>query len=282
MPLPHITSGDVFYKRQLWCYNFCIHSAKSGKSHFFMYNETISKKGPNEVISFLHYYIKNILNPNVKKLYLFSDNCSAQNKNKTLLQYLSAIMNTQDFNLKSIIHQYPEPGHSFLPCDRHFAHIEKAKRKLENVFVPEAYEKLVNETNKRFNVIHVTQEMIFNFYDYLTPLCKKIITNKDRTKFTIMSYRYIEYTTDGLFCSVSGNSTSKEKFSLVKPGLKLEINENDIRVLYNSPIKLKKAKFNDVTQLAIKYVPEQYQWFYSGLLSEDNLSENRDSESDYE
>jgi len=247
-----------------------------------MYNETISKKGPNEVISFLHYYIKNILNPNVKKLYLFSDNCSAQNKNKTLLQYLSAIMNTQDFKLKSIIHQYPEPGHSFLPCDRHFAHIEKAKRKLENVFVPEEYEKLVNETNKRFNVIHVTQEMIFNFYDYLTPLCKKIITNKDRTKFTIMSYRYIEYTTDGLFCSVSGNSTSKEKFSLVKPGLKLEINENDIHVLYYSPIKLKIAKFNDVTQLASKYVPEQHQWFYSGLLSEDNSRENQDFESDYE
>jgi len=85
MSLPHITSGVVFYKRQLWCYNFSIHSAKSGKSHFFMYNETVSKKGPNEVISFLHYYIKNILNPNVKKLYLFSDNCSAQNKNKTLL-----------------------------------------------------------------------------------------------------------------------------------------------------------------------------------------------------
>lgn len=94
MPLPHISSSDVFYKRQIWCYNFCINSAKSGKSYFFMYNESIGNKGQNEVISCLHYYLKNVLSKKINKLYLFSDNCSAQNKNKTLIQYLSAVINT--------------------------------------------------------------------------------------------------------------------------------------------------------------------------------------------
>lgn len=50
-----------------------------------------------------------------------------------------------------------------MPCDRHFAHIEKAKRKVENIYLPEDYEKLVKETNKNFNIIHVTQEL-FNLY----------------------------------------------------------------------------------------------------------------------
>jgi len=80
MPLTHITSGDVFYKRQLWSYNFCIHSASTGKSYYFMYNETVARKGQNEVISFLHYYFKNILSQSIKKVFLFSDNCSSQNK----------------------------------------------------------------------------------------------------------------------------------------------------------------------------------------------------------
>lgn len=35
MPLPHIPCGDVFYKRQLWIYNSCIHSGRSGKNYFF-------------------------------------------------------------------------------------------------------------------------------------------------------------------------------------------------------------------------------------------------------
>lgn len=46
-----------------------------------MYDETIAKKDQNEVISFLNYFINNILSKSVTQLYLFSDNCSAQNKN---------------------------------------------------------------------------------------------------------------------------------------------------------------------------------------------------------
>lgn len=137
MPLPHIPTADVFYKRQLWSYNFCIHSAKTGKSYFFMYNESVAKIGQNEVISFLYYYFKNILSQNIKKVFLFSDNCSSQNKNKTLFQFLSAVVNSPMFPIKSITHRYPEPGHSFLPCDRCFGHIEKARRKVEKVFLPE-------------------------------------------------------------------------------------------------------------------------------------------------
>lgn len=37
MPLPHIPGGDVFYKRQLWVFNFCIYSAKTGRSYHYMY-----------------------------------------------------------------------------------------------------------------------------------------------------------------------------------------------------------------------------------------------------
>ncbi|CAG4950209.1 unnamed protein product [Parnassius apollo] len=41
MPLPKIPTGEAFYKRQLWAYNFCIHSAKTGIAHFYLYDETI-------------------------------------------------------------------------------------------------------------------------------------------------------------------------------------------------------------------------------------------------
>lgn len=280
MPLPHIPSGDVFYKRQLWSFNFCIHAASTGKSHFYMYNESVAKKGQNEVISFLHHYFKNILNPKTKTVYLFSDNCSDQNKN--LFQYLSAVVNTPIFSIKKIIHRYPEPGHSFLPCDRCFGHIEKARRKIEKVFLPSEYEKLVTETNIKFNVVHVDQNMLFNFNDYLSPLTKKVITNKEKIPFTIMAYRYVGYNNDGIYCSTSGNSTIKEKYILKKNNVELIINENKLLRLYNDPIKLKLSKFNDITQLACKYVPQEYQWFYSALTADEDTTNNTDFGSDYE
>lgn len=78
LPLPHILAGDVFYKRQLWVYNFCIYSGRTGKSYFYMYDEVTAKKGKNEVISFLNHFFKTILDKQVDTVYLFSDNCSSQ------------------------------------------------------------------------------------------------------------------------------------------------------------------------------------------------------------
>lgn len=53
MPLPKIPAGEAFYKRQLWAYHFCTHSAKTGIAHLYLYDESIDRKSPNEVISFI-------------------------------------------------------------------------------------------------------------------------------------------------------------------------------------------------------------------------------------
>jgi hypothetical protein len=47
---------NVFYKRQLWVYNFCITSGRPVESYFFLYDEATGRKGQNEVISFLYHY----------------------------------------------------------------------------------------------------------------------------------------------------------------------------------------------------------------------------------
>lgn len=124
--------------------------------------------------------------------------------------------------------------------------------------------------------------MIFDFSSYLSPLAKKVVTNKEKVKFTIMSYRYVEYTNEDIFCSTIGNSTAKEKYTLNKTGEELTINENGLLRLYNEPIKLKLAKFNNITQLASKYVPQEYQWFYIGLTAAEESNTNNSDGSDYE
>jgi len=152
-----------FYKRQVWCYNFCIYSGKTGQSYFFMYDESVRKKGHNEVISFLNYYLENLLHQGIQTLYLFADNCSSQNKNTALIHYLYTIIQSEAFGLKQIIQRYPEPGHSFLPCDRCFGLIEQQKRKIERVYIPSTYQEMVKNTCvRKFNVINVTQRFIYN------------------------------------------------------------------------------------------------------------------------
>jgi len=150
MPLPHIPCDDVFYKRQIWSYNFCIFSAKTNQAYFFMYDESVAKKSQNEVISFLHFYLQNLLSQGVETLYLFADNCSSQNKNNAIIEYLYNIIQSNAFKLETVIQRYPEPGHSFLPCDRCFGLIEQQKRKIERVFLPETHQEMVRLILKNF------------------------------------------------------------------------------------------------------------------------------------
>lgn len=89
-----------------------------------------------------------------------------------------------------------------------------------------------------------------------------------------MSYRFVEYKNEGIYCSISGNSTAKELYTFEKVGQKLILNQSVIHTLYNGPIKLKHAKYNDVQQLAEKYVPNEHQWFYNNLQAQDIPNEN--------
>lgn len=285
MPLPHVPCGDVFYKRQLWVYNFCIHSGSTGKSYFFIYDEATAHKGQNEVISFLHFYLSNIMSRSVETVYLFSDNCSSQNKNFALTQFLYTIATKNMYGIKNIIHRYPEPGHSFLPCDRAFGIIEKRRRKLERIYLPSTYKKLVKDTCANFNVIDVEQNMILNYAQHTKPLFKKIVNNRAKVNFSILTYRFIEYTQNGLYASISVHSTAKDHFILQKVKTTLSLPTNT-SLLYNGPLSIKKAKLKDVRDLASKYVPSENLWYYSNLRSDEDQQINNDcdeySDEDFE
>ncbi|KAL1489772.1 hypothetical protein ABEB36_013706 [Hypothenemus hampei] len=52
LPLPHIPVQEVFYLRQLWIYEFCVHNMKTEKAVFYSYQEGQAAKGPNEICIF--------------------------------------------------------------------------------------------------------------------------------------------------------------------------------------------------------------------------------------
>lgn len=181
------------------------------------------------------------------------------------------------FGIKKIIHRYPKPGHSFLPCDRAFGFIEKKKRKLERIFLPEQYANLITETCKKFSVIRVTQNMILNFAQHTNKLFKKNVTNRNKSSFSILKYRCMQYTTNGLFASISVNSTAKKCFILHKPNIKLSL-PLPSQKLYNGPLDIKPAKLKDVKDLSSKYVPAEFLWYYMELQSTSTENKNYDSD----
>lgn len=118
LPIPKLPVQEMFYLRKMWLYAFSIHNMGNNTATFFTYHEGIAKRGPDEVSRFLEMYLDQNIEPTVKELYIFSESCGGQNRNHTVLRFLSAMTITGRFD--KIVHYFPERCHSFLQCDRDF------------------------------------------------------------------------------------------------------------------------------------------------------------------
>lgn len=59
LSLPALTHSDMYYLRQLSCYNFCIHVGDNNKGHMFLWHEGITGRGGNEIASCIFKAITN-------------------------------------------------------------------------------------------------------------------------------------------------------------------------------------------------------------------------------
>lgn len=269
MPLPKTTSTDVFYKRQLWVHNFGITSAKNPRTHCFMYPESVAKKTSNEPISFLKFYIENIMDPTIRILYVFSDNCVAQNKNHALLQFYYTLIKSGRFD--KIIIRFPEPGHSFMPCDRAFGIIEKNLRKADRVYVPEYY-KIVKNTSSSFSVVPVNKEMVFNMVEHLNRFFSKAPTicneGSRPKKFLITRPRIFIFdseliSTTGTLLVSAGEGSPFERVQMYATEL---VSLTGAKNAYIGALPIKPLKYRDVISLAKNYVPLNDSLFYNDLV----------------
>jgi len=148
-PLHKLSVTDTFYSRQVWLYNltFVLNSEKQNSDSCYMYTwlEIQSGRGPNEVASALIDFLEMIdtkfqsQNNSPTIVNLFSDSCSAQNKNQYVIIALLHFVNFKAKIIKEIKHYFPIRGHSYMPPDQIFGRIEKNLRQMENIISPEEY-----------------------------------------------------------------------------------------------------------------------------------------------
>jgi hypothetical protein len=88
----------------------------------FTYHEDEGTRGQNDVTLMLLDYLKNNLTRDTSELWLFSDGCPGQNKNRVMLHLAYAFVHILKI-VKVVTHVFPVRGHSYLPCDGDLRHI---------------------------------------------------------------------------------------------------------------------------------------------------------------
>ena len=114
--LPNKTTKDVYYRRQLGFYTFDIHVLSTDEVFLYAYDETVARKGAEDVCSMLADFISSHLSDRVTEVSFFCDRCSGQNKIYTLLRFMYSLVHPLKW-LKCIKILFPIGGHSYMECD---------------------------------------------------------------------------------------------------------------------------------------------------------------------
>lgn len=145
--LPTLTHSQMYYLRQLSCYNLGVQFGDNNNVFMFVWHESLSGRGGNEIASCLLKGLTSRLT-NKKKLVVWSDNCIGQNKNQMLIFLWIYLVANDIFD--EIDQKYLVSGHSYLSCDRDrdFAQVEKRKRLLKCEVPLDIVRLLVNACHK--------------------------------------------------------------------------------------------------------------------------------------
>ena len=164
-PIPKMPVNKAYYTSKLWFLNFCIHDMTYGVSNMFVWDETVAKRGPNEISSCLLRWLDHVRETQgseVNHLRIYADNCAGQNKN--IFNILMFLQQIQKKLLNRVELIFLVSGHSFLPCDQKFSIIEKVYRKQPYICSKERYVALIKSASKtgKFQVFEMEQNHFFD------------------------------------------------------------------------------------------------------------------------
>mgnify|MGYP007005565973 CR=1 FL=1 len=177
LPYPKLTTSIAYYKRNMYVYNFGIHSFNKNNGYMHLWDETEGGRGSQEVASLLAKHIRQEAK-NHTHVILYSDSCTGQNRNIKVASTLMNLVLDPKLSIKVIDHKFLVSGHSFLPNDQDFGVIESASRKCIQIFTPEDWLQVVKKakTKKPFEVFKVNTSDILS-----TKKLEEMLVNRKKT-----------------------------------------------------------------------------------------------------
>lgn len=107
--IPKTEASSLYYNRKLSVFNFTIYDVIRHEAYCYMWSENDAKKGSNEVVSCLLDFIEKKASMGIKDFFLWSDNCTGQNRNRHLFSMYVYASSKFNVNIK---HSFLEVGHT--------------------------------------------------------------------------------------------------------------------------------------------------------------------------
>ncbi|XP_052131286.1 uncharacterized protein LOC113216806 isoform X3 [Frankliniella occidentalis] len=260
---PKGENSEFYYKSKLSLYNFTIFVSGEQKGLCYVWDQTEARRGSAEISSCLWSFLKMKSEQGVKEFRFYSDNCSAQNKNRFLFSMY--IMASIRLNVR-IVHRYLETGHTHMEVDSVHAAIQNSLKNKE-IFVPNEWYaaiKLAKKTQPKYEVIQLKQEKIHNFANLDSyQAWEKLKTSEFKeVVFDAAEPGFIYYKTQ------YDNDAKKVNVIKRKPGHPVNWKTIPLQRMYQDPIPLRPIEMKDLKSLCDSgAIPSRYHNFYQDIFT---------------
>lgn len=119
-------------------------------SLFYTYDESVARKGSEDVSSMLNHFVNSVLPQKVRKLVIFCDSCAGQNKNYTVIRFLHHLVTVQR-RFDSVKVVFPIRGHSYQECDKDMSFINQKSY----VETPHEWREVIKNSRNKPSPFHV-------------------------------------------------------------------------------------------------------------------------------
>lgn len=140
-----------------------------------IWHEGISGRSQHDIASAFYAFF--LSNRDEKKITLWLDNCSSQNKNWMLFCFFTYIVNSKEVSLDLLEIKYFEPGHTFMSADSFHHQVELSMKRMKKIWDFDDYKKCVQMSNSGRVVVHSMElEDFYVFTDCVSQTkLKKVV-----------------------------------------------------------------------------------------------------------
>jgi hypothetical protein len=248
-----------WYFMSLWAVNvFGIYYANRKIQYNFVYGEDVAGKGSEEVISMLSYFLDKIVGlQKPKRLTLYADNCTGQNKNNFVAKYLLSLVHTD--TLERVDLKFFVKGHTKNAVDRGFGHVRKKFAKTD-VWTMDQLVRLVDDaaTSSATVPIDADSDVFKSFKGMLSEAYRDIPGIRKYQVFSMLKER-----PGRVHCRV-GPDDEPVEFDLRRVYDGVKVDGHRVEVLFEEavtampPPKPNTEKIVQMHEKVRPYVPDEY------------------------
>ncbi|CAG5001788.1 unnamed protein product [Parnassius apollo] len=264
---PKSNVSSLYYKTKLCTHNFCLFNLRNKDGFSYLWNETEGGLSSDNFATIIVKFIKDKLLPSIHrepekdiKIILYSDGCTAQNRNVVLA---NALLNVATLNNIVIEQKYLEVGHTQMEADSMHATIE---RKLKNkiIHVPAEYVGVCLGARihpKPYNVSYLSHDFFKSFGSL--QYYKSIRPGKATGDAKVTDIRALQYKKGNIYFKLRFT----DEWQLLPQRCDRNITPTAIESLpdlHENRLKIKNRKFKDLQELK-STIPVDYRDFYDNI-----------------